>query len=227
MALRVRTTALIAASALVLAACGGGSSDEGVADLSASKILAKAEKQLAQEEFITIKGKGADEESGDDIEVNLAFAGETVSGTIGTAGQTFELLKADGKSYFKADQEFFESSGAPAELMEAIGDKWIVINPDDESFGDIANFTSKKEFIDELLEPEGKVSKGKEKKVNGVECVALKADGTFYFDKSDAKPIQLVKTGDEGGAIDFSYDKIDEAEAPSADEVVDLAQLGA
>ena len=40
----------------------------------------------------------------------MSFAGDTASGTIGVDGMKLELLKADGKSYFKADKEFFESS---------------------------------------------------------------------------------------------------------------------
>ena len=230
MAVRVRMSALVIASALVLAACGGGSesgSDEGVADLSATKILAAAEKQLGKAEFITMKGKGTDDEAGGEFELDLAFAGETGSGSIASSGITFEVLKADGKSYFKAGKEFFDSSGAPAEVVEAIGDKWVLIDPNDENFGEIANFLSKEEFVDEMLDPDGKVTKGKEKKVNGVDCIALDdEEGTLYVDKSDGKPVQLVSSKNDGAALTFSYDKIDEAEAPSADEVVDLAQLG-
>lgn len=228
MSIRVRLSALAVASTFALVGCGGsdGGSDEGIADLSATKILAAAEKQLAQEEFVTISGKGKDEESGDVIEVDLGFAGETASGSVGAGDLTFELLRADGKSYFKAGKEFFQASGAPAEATELIGDKWVLIDPADENFAEIGNFISKKDFFDEVLEPDGKVTKGKEKTVDGVECVALKGkDGTFYFDKKDGRPVSLVSTGDEG-SLDFSYDKVDEAETPSADEVIDLATLG-
>jgi hypothetical protein len=225
---RARTLTLIVASALVLVGCGSGSdSDDGVADLSANKILAKAEKQLAEQDFVTIKGKGKDEDSGSEIEVDMSFAGETASGTVGVSGMTLEVLKADGKSYFKADKEFFESSGAPAEVMDLIGGKWVLIDPNNQNFAEIGNFVEKKEFFDDLLDPDGKVTKGKEKKVDGVDCVALKSDdGTFYFDKSDAKPVSLVTTDDGEGTLNFSYDDVDEATAPSSDEVVDLAKLG-
>jgi hypothetical protein len=229
MTIRVRLSALLIASTLTLAGCGGSDSgsDKGVADLSADKILAAAEKQLAEEDFITIKGEGSDAESGSEIEVDIAFAGETASGTIGFSGMKLEVLKADGKSYFKADKEFFASSGTPAEAMNLIGDRWVLIDPNSSSFAEIASFVSRKEFVEVLLEPENKVTKGKEKQVNGVDCVALKNDGsTFYFDKSDGRPVSLI-TNDKGeGALDFSYDKIEEAEGPPAGEVVDLSKLG-
>jgi len=214
------------ASALVLVGCGSGS-DDGVADLSATKILAKAKKQLAQEDFITIKGKGTDGDSGQEITVDLAFAKKSVSGTIGVSGMELQVLKADGKSYFKADKEFFQSSGAPSAVMDAIGDKWVLIDPANQNFAEIANFVNKDKFIAQLLKPEGKVTKGKEKKVNGVDCVTLKSKGSLYVDKSDAKPISLTSTTDGKGSLDFSYDKVDEAKAPASDEVVDLAKLAA
>jgi hypothetical protein len=138
-----------------------------------------------------------------------------------------KVLKADGNSYFKADKKFFESSGAPAEAMNLIGDNWVAVDPNNSSFGEIGSFVEKKGFFDELLKPDSKVTKGKEKTVNGVDCVALKSDdGTFYFDKTDGKPISLVTTDDGEGTLNFSYDKIDEAEAPASDEVVDLSKLG-
>jgi hypothetical protein len=225
MAIRVRLSALVIASALVLVGCGDGSGD-GVSGLSANKILAAAKKQLAQEDFITIQGEGSEAESGSKIDVDLAFTRKTTSGTIGFNGTKLEVLKADGKSYFKADKEFFESSGAPAETMDLIGDKWVVIDPANQAFAKIESFVSRKEFVKALLEPNGKVTKGEEKKVNGVDCVALRNDGsTFYFDKSDGRPVRLVTTDKGEGALDFSYDKVDEAQPPPADEVLDLAKL--
>ncbi|WP_332666861.1 hypothetical protein [Aeromicrobium sp.] len=230
MRIRTRLSALVVASTFALVGCGsdGGGSDDGIADLSADKILAAAEKQLAKEDFVTIEGKGTDAESDSEIEVDLAFAGETASGSVGVSGMQLELLKADGKSYFKADKAFFESTGAPAEAMNLIGDKWVLIDPNNQSFAALGNFVSKDKFVEELLDPEGKVTKGKEKKVNGVDCVALNdGEGTLYVDKEDGKPVSLVSGDAEGeGTLNFSYDKVDEATAPSSDEVVDLASLG-
>lgn len=226
--MRVRTLAIAVASALVLVGCGSGGSDgDGVADLSAKKLLATAKKQLAQEDNVTIKGKGSDEE--DEIEVDIAFAAGGAEGSVTASGQTLEVLKADGKSYFKADATFFESSGAPAEAARTIGGKWVLIDPDNADFAELGNFVSKDKFVDELLDPEGKVKKGKEKKVNGVDCVTLKdGEGTLYLDKEDGRPVSLVSEGgaDGEGALNFTYEKVDPAEAPAASEVVDLASLG-
>ena len=92
---------------------------------------AAAKKQLNGEKFVTIKGKGIDKEAGGEIAVDLSFAGDTATGSIGAEGMTLKLLKAGGKSYFKADKSFFESAGAPADAVSLIGDKWVVIDAND------------------------------------------------------------------------------------------------
>lgn len=229
MSTRVRLSALLLASSLALVGCGSSDTSEGsgdVGDLSPTKVLAAAEKQLAAEEFISIQGKGTDKEDGTELEVDLDFAGDTAAGSIAINGMNLELLKAGGQTYFKAGKEFFGSGGSEAETMDLIGGRWVLVNAADPTFGEIASFVSKKDFFEQLLDPDGKVTKVDDKTVNGVDCVGLKtSDSTFYFDKSDGKPVSLVTTDDGTGTLDFTYDTIDEAEAPPADEIVDLSKV--
>lgn len=227
MTYRAGLSALLLASSLALAGCGGSDSTD-IGDQSAAKILAASKKQLADEKFVSVKGKGANEKDGTELEVDLGFAGDTASGTITVSGLTLDLLKAEGTSYFKASDEFYRSTAGDSadQVIALIAGRWVVADPDDENFADIASFVSKDDFFDELLDPDGKITKTDEKKVNGVDCVGLKSSkSTFYFDKSDGRPISLVTDDDGKGALDFTYDTIDEAEAPTADESVDLAQL--
>ena len=110
MANRVRLSVVVVASSFALVGCSGGS-ESGIADLSAAKILAAAEKQVADEKFVTVEGK--DKSTGG---IDLDFAGEESTGSISLGdGMKAEVLKVDGKAYFKADKEFFQSTGAPAE----------------------------------------------------------------------------------------------------------------
>lgn len=234
MAIRARLSVLLIASAFALVGCGGGSDSDGegskddISDLSATEILAKAKKQLAAEDSVTVKGKGKDEET--EIEIDMGFAGDTASGTLAVDGAEFELLGAAGKAYFKASDEFYRANaGEGAEQLIALIDgRWVLADASDPDFKDMASFVAKDEFFSELLDPDGKITKGDDKTIDGVECVALKddSDGVFYFDKSDGKPISLVTNDDGGGTLTFSYDDVDEALAPTDDEVVDLSKLG-
>lgn len=226
-----RLLALLLVSALALAGCGGSDKSDGakdVSDRSPAKIVAAAKKQLASEEFISVKGSGSNAEEGTDLQVDLGFAGDTASGSIAMQGLALELLKAEGASYFKASDEFYRSTAGAAadEIIAQIGGRWVVADPDDENFAQIASFVSKKSFFDELLDPDSKLTKVEGKKVNGVDCIGLKStNSTFYFDKRNGLPVSLVKDDKGVGSLNFTYDKIDEAEAPSADEIVDLSQL--
>ncbi len=228
---RIRISALLLAASLALVGCGGSDKSEGsdtIGDQSADKILAASKKQLAKEEFISVKGKGADQEAGTELEVDLGFAGETASGTIGINGLTIELLKADGKSYFKASDDFYRSTaGESAEqIITLIDGRWVIADPDDENFGEIASFVSKDDFFDQLLDSDSKITKVGDKLVNGVDCVGLKGKkSTFYFDKSNGLPVSLITASTGSGSLDFTYDEIDEAVAPTADESVDLAEI--
>lgn len=233
MTIRTRLAVLLIASTVVLAGCGGsdgGNTSDDVSDLSADQILDAAAKRIGDEQFVSIKGKGIDKEDGTELKVDLGFAGPTASGTIAVDGMELQLLKSGGKSYFKASDEFFRSTGGDAaeQIISLISGRWILVDPDDENFGEIASFVSKKDFFDELLEPEGKTTKGKNKTVNVIDCVALKdsdGGGVFYFDKSNARPVSIVTTDSGTGTLDFSYDEIDEVGPPSTAEIVDLSKI--
>jgi hypothetical protein len=218
---RLSVLALVASFALV--GCGGA--DKGVSGQSPTKLLATAKKDLASEKFVRLKGNGTDKDNST-LGVDMGFSGATVSGSISINGLSIQLLRADGKSYFKASDDFYRSAaGASADQVIAlINGRWVTVEASDPNFGELASFTSKKEFFGQLLDPDSKVTKGKEKKVNGVDCVSLKdASGTLYFDKSDGKPIQLVSKGK--GQINFTYGKFAKATAPPADQIVDPSEL--
>ena len=229
MTTRARLSALLLAFSLALVGCGGSDTSEGsgdIADLSPDQVIAAAEQQLAAEEFVSIKGKGTDRDEGTELEIDLGFVGDTASGTITTNGMELELLKADGQTYFKAGEEFFTSGGSDAETMDLVGGRWVLVDAANPTFGELVSFVSKKDFFEQLLDPDGKVTKVDDKTVNGVECIGLKStDSTLYFDAEDGKPISLVTTEDGSGTLDFTYDEIAEAEAPPAAEVVDLSKV--
>lgn len=218
----VAAAVVAAALTLTVSGCGGGGSD--LTDLSADKILAKTKKAAAAADSVSISGEGTDD--GTTIEVDLEFAGDDGSGTIEVDGTEITLLGVDGDAYFKAGPELFGSLGADgAQVAEVIGDKWIIINPTDPNFSDFASFASRDGFFKSLLDPEGKITKGKEKKIDGVDTIGLVSkSGTLYVDVEDGRPISLEKTGD-GGALSFDYDDVDAPKAPTSDEVFDLSQF--
>lgn len=220
---RSRIAAAVVAATVTLSGCGGSDKAD-ISDLSADKILAKTKKAALAADSVSVEGEGTDD--GTTIEVDLEFAGDDGSGSIEVDGTEIELLGVDGDAFFKAGPELYSSFGADGEQVAAlIGDKWIIVDPNDSNFSDFASFASRDGFFKSLLDPEGKVTKGKKKTIDGVETIGLKSkSGTLYVDVKDGRPISLEK-GKEGGSLSFDYDDVDVPEAPTADEVFDLSQL--
>lgn len=219
---RIAAAVVAATVTLTLSGCGGDKSD--LSDLSAAKILAKTKKAAAAADSVSVEGEGEDD--GTTIEVDLEFAGDDGSGSIEVDGTEIELLGVDGDAFFKAGPELYSSFGADGEQVAAlIGDKWIIVDPNDSNFSDFASFASRDGFFTSLLDPDGKVTKGKKKTIDGVETIGLKSkSGTLYVDVKDGRPISLEK-GKDGGSLSFDYDDVDAPKAPTADEVFDLSQL--
>ena len=219
---RVAVSAVAATLSLTLTACGGGESD--LSDLSAAKILAKTKKAAAAADSISIEGEGEDD--GTTIVVDLEFDGDDGSGSIGLGGTEITVLGVGDDAYFKAGPELYSSFGADgAAVAELIGDKWIIVDPNDANFADLASFSNRDELFNTLLDPEGTVTKGKKKTIDGVETIGLKSkSGTLYVDIKDGRPIRLEKGGD-GGALSFDYAEVDAPDAPTPAEVFDISQI--
>lgn len=220
---RIAAAVVAATVSVTLSGCGGSDKAD-ISDLSANKILAKTKKAALAADSVSIEGEGTDD--GTTIEVDLAFAGDDGSGSIEVDGTEIELLGVGGKAYFKAGADLFSQLGTDgAAAAAAIGDRWILIDESDPNFADFGSFVSRDGFFESLLDPEGKLSKGKKKTIDGVETIGLVSeDGTLYVAVEDGLPISLEK-GKEGGSLSFDYDDVDAPDAPGAEEIFDLSQL--
>jgi hypothetical protein len=222
-------TALTLGSA-ALTGCGGSSSggDSDLSGLSTTKLLDRAVAQVKKEKYVSVSGKIDDQ--GQETGLDLDYVGADSHGTITLEGTTLELETVGGKTWFKPSAAFWNKqmgAKSAAQVIKVINDRWIVVDPANKSFAQLVELASKDFVTKEILHPESKVTKGKVTKVKGIEVIPLKTtDGTLYLDKSNARPIQIVGTGNQGkGTADFSYDKIDAPTAPAAKDQVDLSKI--
>ena len=148
--------------------------------------------------------------------------------TFDTNGR-IEILGVGDDRWFKGDQAFWTSTGLPD--TSAVLGKWIVDGQDD-----FATFCTIDEFVDEMFEDdtdETYEAKGTES-VAGEDVVVVEQDdteegvSTGYIRVDEPHYMMKIdKEGDEGGSIEFSgFDEEFEVTAPSADEIVDLDDLG-
>jgi hypothetical protein len=202
---RVSLAALALLLTAALVACGNA--DKGRSEKSVAGLIEAAHEQVGSHKYVTVKGKEVDKEK-PSFELELRFADDTVSGTVVSEGNPLHVLRVNGKSYSR-------SSGTS-------GGRWVLAETSDPTFRAISTFVSKDRFFQSVLDPALTLMKGKEKTINGVECVSLhNAQGVLYLDKSDGKPIQQYSN--LGLRLNFTYDKLAAATAPAPDDVADVS----
>ncbi len=222
-------------AATVLTACGGG---DGFADKPADEIVSTAKSAMG--DLKTAKVSGSVTSDGQQIDLDLQASSEgDCTGTIGVAGGTTELLGVGGSTWMRPDEAFWRATAGDSadQVIAAVGDKWVVIPPEDDSFN---TFCDVNDLLDQLLKEDDSdgstYSKNGTEEVDGEETLKIDnedpKDGTSTGYVLVGEPHYLVKIekteGADTGSVTFSqFDEEFDVEAPADDEVVDLDQLGA
>lgn len=218
------------ATASASASAGGG---DNIADLPATEILTKAEAALKAAPSVHLKGSGSSE--GQTFEIDMRYGeGQKAIGSITSAGQKIELIRSGQTVYMKADAKFWQST-AGAEAAKLLGGKYLKAPLTDQRVAALAEFTDKDQFTSQVLKPDGTVTKGEKKTVNGTEAIGLKSSGssgggTLYISTKDSLPLQIVPeaSGKDVGQLDFlDYGETVDVQEPPAAQVIDVAKLGA
>lgn len=231
---------------VVLAACGGssddGSTDGGDTDEPSQSFSDEPAEDIAKAAIEDMKGASSLRMAGDITNDGEAF---TIDVAVTTAGDcegsialgdtgTAEILTAGSESWFRPDEAFWREYGGPQadQIMSAVGDKWVVVPPDDDGFSQLCDLDS---FLDELdSDSKQQIEKGETEDVGGQEAIVLTTesddgelvkawiatDSPHYFLQME------VTSGDEPGQLTFTdFDEDFAIEAPPAQEVVDLNQM--
>jgi hypothetical protein len=212
---------------VTLAGCGGDDDTaNSVAELDAAEILAQAQDALDAADTVSIVGSV--EADGEQLELDLAYAPDGATGAITIQGFDLELLSVDGNLYMRGNAEMWDGvSGVPG-AGALLADKYVLIPADDPAFADMAEFTDFSALTDELLTPEGEVTKGEETEIDGQPVIGLEdEDGsTLYIATTgDPLPVQVAPPEGEEGMLDFEWGVEVEVTAPDESEVVDLSEL--
>jgi hypothetical protein len=209
---------------------GSSAAGQGVAALSADEILTKATSALQAAGSVRIKGEGGT--GGQRFSIDLRYADENSTGTLGMSGQTIELRKLGQTVYLKGSREFWTGNGGEAAAQLLTG-KWLKTPLTDKRFSGLSEITDLREAAKGLLDPDGTISKGAEKTVNGVPSIGLLSSGTdggtlWVATTGEPYPVRVEPGAESGqqGALDFTgYGESVTVEAPPADQVVDVSKL--
>ncbi|MDP3968753.1 MAG: hypothetical protein Q8Q02_10755 [Nocardioides sp.] len=220
------TTTGVAAAALLLAGCGGGS--DALADASGEEVLDAAQEAMAEVSSFRMKGSITDEGQELGIDVQVSESGDcTGSMTIDEA--SVEVLSVDGEDWIRPDRSFWElQSGATGpdleQLLAIVEGKWV--SDDDGTAEEICDLQSL--FEDEG--DEGDAEKGEVTDLDGEEVVPVtytddEDELTAFVRASEPHHMLELRHATEGSIAFSEFDEDFSVEAPPADEQVDLDEI--
>ncbi|WP_459969976.1 hypothetical protein, partial [Nocardioides pyridinolyticus] len=216
-----------------LTACGGDDGDD-FAKGPAEDIVAAAKTDMGELKAVKVAGTVTNDGQEITIDIQASSDGDC-TGSIGVDGGTAEVLGVAGETWMRPDEAFWRSSAGENadQVLTAVGDKWVVIAPEDDSFN---QFCDLDELLDQLLEDDDQSTYSVDgtDELDGDEVVRVEnedpEEGTSTGYILVDEPHYLVKIekteGEDTGSVTFSeFDEEFDVEAPAEDEVVDLEAL--
>jgi hypothetical protein len=224
---KIQLFVFVVVLALATSACGSDSGDgRGVSGQSAQELLRNAKTHLTSKNTVTISGSGTD--GGTKLKLHMTYAGKTAAGTITLDGGRIRLLKSKGRAYFKGSDAFYRQAAGKnaAQFKRVVNGRWILIDAKSKDFEDLNGFVDRNTFLSGFVKHlNGNLSKGKQGRVSGVDCIALEdASGTLWVNIDNGDLVQLMTN--EGQTLDFDYHPVRPAKPPKPQDVFDLSSLG-
>jgi hypothetical protein len=219
--------ALLVLALLVLAGCGGSSSN-GIASKSAQQIL--SESKAAADAASSVHVYGSVKSNGTPVSLNLNLAADKGgSGEISLGGLSFKLILVGETAYMSGSSQFYSHIGGAAAAQLLTG-KWLKVPANSGEFAAFGQLANMSRLIDSTLASHGTLSKGATTTVNGQQAIVItdtsKGGNLYVATKGKPYPLQITKLGSESGKITFDdWDKPVTISAPA--DSIDLAELKA
>lgn len=211
--------------AATLAGCGGSGSS-GEASKTVSAILADARQAALSAGSVRVSGTIHD--SGQTIGLDLNVAEGGGGGTMTIRGSKVDVIRVGNDAYIRADADFYRQVGAGSAAGQLLAGKWLKAPTTTPDFRQLLLLTDLHTFVSQALKPDGNVTKGNEKTVDGQKAIELKSSkGGSLFVATSGKPypIEFVGAGTSSGTLTLS--DWGSAKAPSAPKnAIDISALG-
>lgn len=219
--------ALLASAALT--ACGGGkSSGNGIESKPASAILSSSLAAAQGAKTVHVAGSGTSE--GTKVKIDLVLDGEKgASGTITKGNLTVRLIRVGGKAYINGGTSLYEHFGGQ-EAAKLLKGKWLEASAQSGELAALNSLTNLKALLGAIEKSHGSLKKGPVKNIDGQSAIGItdtKQGGTLYVATTGKPyPIELVKTGAEGGRFTFAkWEEPVTISAPPKASVLDIEKL--
>ncbi|WP_431313356.1 hypothetical protein [Streptomyces antnestii] len=240
---RTRGIALVGLMCVGLSACGGGEDPDagtnGLGKLTAPKIQSRTVKAAQGAKAVRLSGTVVS--NGHSYKIDMRLKDEGGTGSVTTAGRTFQLLRVSEHLFLKADAGFWthqdaKGSGATSQAGTAaaadkLDGKYVKVPVGDPAYKRLSGFTVKGALLDGLLTLHGKVAKGDRGSAGGLRTVELTGDkgagGTLDVSlEGSPYPLRLERAGGAGTLQLSDWGKDFTLREPAGSETVDYgAQL--
>jgi hypothetical protein len=239
-----RNLAILGAAVVLLAGCASNDdkdtpaaaaptsaapADNGVAALEPPAIIEKAKAALKTAKSFHMKGSINDE--GQETALDLKVSGPDVVGSMTISKAKVELLRVGGKQYMKPDAAFWKMTAAAQAntIIQVVGDRWVVVPASNKDLSGLFTVTD----IDQILDPDGTLTKGPVKPINGTPAISLveggSDGGTLYVATTgEPYPLELAGPTAADGGLDFTEfgETFSDLKAPAAADTLDLSKIG-
>ena len=190
----------LAASALLLAACGSGNGEDGK---QPQQIVNDAKSALRSASSFRVAGSVKTDSSTTSIDIKVD--GSKSAGHVDQDGTAFDFVET-GSSLYLRGKDYL--AGQSQEMAGAVGDKWLKTSTDDSTFSDatsaIDSLTKPDQIADSLGSKGGPYSKTGTGNVAGEAVVFVKGpEGTMAV-ATTGKPYPVRLDGGDKGHIDLS-----------------------
>lgn len=222
-----------------LTACGGDDDTDATNDFAGQKgeaIAEAAKTDMGDLKSARVNGSITTDGQAIDLDLQLNSEGDC-TGSIGVDGGKAELLGVGGQTWMRPDEAFWSAFAGDSadQLVSLVGDKWVVVPSDSESFNEFCDLDGLLEqMLDGKDESDSTYTTGDTSEIDGDEVVAVDNkddEGTSTGYVLVDSPHYLVKVekteGADSGSVSFSdFDADVDVEAPADDEAIDLDSLG-
>jgi hypothetical protein len=227
-----RVLTVLAAVVFALAGCGtedgGGetASAEAFDGQSAQQILEQATAAAKAAKSVHVKGDIT--EDGDTFTLDMKIGETGAGGSISLAGEKVELRQVGTAMYIK---------GGPVSALDPdLADTWVKVEEGDPGAADFSDLMSMEKIFDEMLEPEGSITKVAGKDVAGTPTVGLQdAEGSdgetddkgilYIAAEGTAYPLLIESTAGSGGLTFTEWNEPVEVKAPPKGKTVTSKDL--
>lgn len=210
---------------VVVAGCGGGSSDNGESAKTGPEVASDAAQALQDAGAVHVSGSVTS--SGKRQQLDVQLQGPDSSGTVTVDDQSIRFVKTGGTTYFQAPAAYWRDSGVPAQAAALIAGRWVVVPGEAaDSFEDI----TVEGLAEELRNPSDGTIKDEVRTdtLDGRKVVVVSSDegGELYVAATGQPyPLKTVPKDDPQGTVAFTdYGKQQPIAAPP--DPLDLTKLG-